>query len=153
MWLARCWYSPQGWSHRDEKETTALHNEAAGPVGKSKRATFSMVVNFRLGFAPCYILLTWHWAAKRPGPSLQVYTPQAIFWLNNARVTITFSHTHSEIAPDCLPQQSVALSCVCDTASHSLYRMSVCVLSLRENDIQLAEPIDEGQIGVQIIYR
>lgn len=63
---SQCWYSPQGWSHRDEKETPVLHNEAAPPVGKSRSATFNMVVNFRLGFTLCYIPLTWHWAAKRP---------------------------------------------------------------------------------------
>lgn len=31
-----CWYSPQGWSHQDEKETMVLHNEAACPVGKKQ---------------------------------------------------------------------------------------------------------------------
>lgn len=135
---SQCWYSPQGWSQQDEKETTVLHNEAACPVGKSKRATFTMVVNFIL----CYILLTWHWATKRPGFNLQVYTPQAILWLNNTQVTIIFSHTKT--IWDCLPQQSVALSCVCDVASHSLYLVCVCAV-FRGLVIQLAEPTDEGR--------
>lgn len=59
---SQCWYSQQGWSQQDELETTGLHNEASCPVGKSKRATFTTVVNFIL----CYIVLAWHWAAKRP---------------------------------------------------------------------------------------
>lgn len=36
---SQCWYSPQGWSQPDEKETTVLHNESSCPVGK-KQASY-----------------------------------------------------------------------------------------------------------------
>lgn len=83
---SQCWYSPQGWSHWDEKETTVLHNEAACPVGKSNRAAVSTVVNFSLGFALCSRLLTWHWAAERPVSAWE--------FTQNIQATPTFSRAH-----------------------------------------------------------
>lgn len=60
------------------------------------------------------------------------------------------SHPSREITSVCLPQQSVASSSVCDTASLALC-LHVCArLSLRENDIQLAEPTDEGRLEFRL---
>lgn len=87
---SQCSKSPQGWSHWDEKETVVFHNGAACPVGTRKRATFNMVVNFRLVF-----YLNWRdREAKRgwfqPARSHTTGCPR----MNNIQVNITSRHIH-----------------------------------------------------------
>lgn len=91
-----------------------LHNEAACPVGKSRRATFNMVVNFRLGFTLLYSI-NMTLSHKEAAFNLQVYTPQAILLSKQHAGHHNFlSHSFREITSDCLPRQRVALSSVCD---------------------------------------
>jgi len=106
------------------------------------RATFSIVVNFGLGFALCSTLSTM--SRGEAAFSLQVYTPQAIP-KGNIRVDIIVSHTH---ILRMFTAATWGLLCVCDIAA--TYLCSVCACPARESDIWLAEPTDEGRLEFRL---
>lgn len=87
---------------------------------------------------------------KQAGCNLQVYTPQAIFKPNNRQVTITFSHTLFMRSHWIVYRSKVWPCPLFVIQHHTRFTACVCPLSLRENDIQLAEPTDEGRLEFRL---